>query len=103
VAVYFKSTVHVNGDSAWTSYAKRVGWATDPAHFLSEGGTQIIQSLTQWAEDRPPVDRKAVSKAVLAHLVAVAGAISPQSGPVAPLPSRPPPPPPDSPPGPPQW
>ena len=79
VHAYFKSIVHVNSDSTWTSYSKRVGWATDPAHFLSEGGTQIVQSLTQWAEDRPQSDRKAVSAVVIAHLIAVAGSISPQS------------------------
>ena len=53
------------------------GWLT--GHQLSEGGTQIVMSLTQWAEDRGPADRKAVAKVIVAHLLAVAAAVSPEA------------------------
>ena len=59
--IFFKSsTAHLNGAPGWRSYAKRTGWVR--GHLLSEGGTQIVQALTQWAEDRPVADRKAVAK-----------------------------------------
>ena len=35
--IYFKTSVNVNSDLDWTTYSKRVGWATSPDHFLSEG------------------------------------------------------------------
>jgi hypothetical protein len=77
VKVYFKSHTNSNTDNAWASYTKRTGWLS--GHLLSEGGTQMVMSLTQWAEDRPKADRKAVAKAVVAHLVYVAAYISPQT------------------------
>ena len=75
VQVYFKTQQNANTDGSWTSYLKRLGWIN--GHYLSEGGTQIVQALTQWAEDRSAADQKAVAKVVLAHLVAVAAALSP--------------------------
>ena len=55
------------------------GWVHGDAHLLSEGGTQIVQALTQWSEDRGAADRKAVAAVVLAHLLAVAADISAQT------------------------
>lgn len=75
VKVYFKARTNGNSDGSWTSCTKETGWLS--GHLLSEGGTQIVQSLTQWAEDRPAADRKAVAKAVVAHLLHVAASISP--------------------------
>ncbi len=75
VKVYFKAHTNSNGDKNWSSFVKQPGWLS--GHLLSEGGTQIIQSLTQWAEDRPRTDRRAVAKAVIAHLLYVAAYISP--------------------------
>ena len=56
----------------WIQHDK---WA--PTTSLDEGGFEMVQALTQWSEDRPVKDRKAVAKAVLAHLVHEAGVISP--------------------------
>lgn len=75
--VYFKSGTTTNADGNWSSYLKNTGWVA--GHLLSEGGTQMVQSLTQWAEDRPTADRKAVAKAVLSHLVYIAAYISPDT------------------------
>lgn len=75
--VFFKSRTNGNADGNWSTFTKRTGWLS--GHQLSEGGTQIVMSLTQWAEDRGPADRKAVAKAIVAHLLAVAAAVSPES------------------------
>lgn len=75
VKVYFKARTNTNSDGNWSTFIKQTGWLS--GHLLSEGGTQIVQSLTQWAEDRPRADRKLVAKTVIAHLLYVAASISP--------------------------
>lgn len=39
----------------------------------------VPTGLTQWAEDKPTATKKVVAKAVVAHLLYVAEAISPQT------------------------
>ena len=75
--MYFKSAIRPNSDPTWSTYTRQLGWAESGAHLFSEGGTQVVQSLTQWSEDRSIDDRRAVGKVVVAHLVSVAAAISP--------------------------
>lgn len=78
VHAYFKaSAARINADPTWSTYARRRGWAS--GHLLSEGGTQIVQALCQWAEDRPADDQRRVARIVLRHLLAVADGISPES------------------------
>lgn len=57
-------------------------WAPDSA--LGEGGFQIVQALTQWAEGRSASDRRRVAKAVTAHLVREASLIVPASPSIVP-------------------
>lgn len=79
VQAYFKSVARgPNGDAGWSSYTRQPGWVN--GHLLSEGGTQIVQSLTQWAEDRGEAEQRAVARVTIAHLLALAkSAISAQS------------------------
>ena len=75
--MFFKGTSDSNGDPKWAAYTKRAGWVS--GHLLSEGGTQIVMALTQWAEDRGVEDRRAVARVVVSHLLNVAAYISPET------------------------
>ena len=44
---------HTNTHTSLTHTHTHTRWVS--GHLLSEGGTQIVQSLTQWAEDRSKV------------------------------------------------
>ena len=64
-----------NPDSNWSTYVKQSGWVN--GHQLSEGGTQIVQSLTQWSEGRSVDDRRKVAAVLIPHLISIASIISP--------------------------
>jgi hypothetical protein len=72
---YMQYILDHDTSTGWIRHYPNKSWS--PSTSLDEGGFEMVQSLTQWAEDRPVADRRRVARAVIAHLLHEASVITP--------------------------